>query len=543
MPQHVGGHVVKSATFQGEYDDAFLGKSAEFVPDLNGDAIPEILIGAPQARKIWPGPKIGKAYVYSGAFLNPLIFSWEGEYEYSNFGESVASAGDVNLDGKADFLIGASGGYGATRNGVVFVYSGMDGSLIYRLEGAVGERFGGFVKGLGDLDLDGYSDFMVGALTDSAFGSNFGSMKIFSGRTGALKYEVGGPWYGNGRCGDAMGDTNQDGYPDFIVGDQRNGGSVALHSGVDGEVLNRWFDPHGFDGNFGVSVARVADLDGDQVSDFLVGANEVDPWGGAYSFSSVTGNLLHEYAPEYSIYVTSARFGTSVGNAGDVNGDGIPDVVIGDDNFDHVSDGSGAISVYSGFDQSRIWFQSAYRNQTFVAFNFGQCVDGGGDTNQDGISEILVGAPKSSTPTGGYQSGSLLKVFLSPWMTVDPTHIYASSGGIVTFRIYFYDEQEGGKDYMLLASSDRPGRAGGFNYICPLAQSPILVRMLLNPLNNFDAPMGTLDSGGRATVHLTLAPGESAAAIGRTFKFSAVTLNPNGEPSLASAGVSFEILP
>ena len=104
----------------------------------------------------------GKAYVYSGAD-GGLLYEEEGEADLDWFGSSVSGVGDVNGDGKDDFIIGANRAK-TSHQGKAYVYSGADGSLIWSEEGeAADNAFGHSVSGVGDVNGDGKDDFIVGA--------------------------------------------------------------------------------------------------------------------------------------------------------------------------------------------------------------------------------------------------------------------------------------------------------------------------------------------------------------------------------------------
>ena len=114
----------------------------------------------------------------------------------------VAAPGDVNGDGRADFIVGAPNDApgGLSQAGSAYVFSGADGSLLYQRTGdTVLDRFGYFVSGAGDVNGDGRADFIVGAPTDAPGGlSQAGSAYLFSGADGSLLYQ---------RTGDTAGDN------------------------------------------------------------------------------------------------------------------------------------------------------------------------------------------------------------------------------------------------------------------------------------------------------------------------------------------------
>jgi len=137
---------------------------------------------------------------------------------------SVASAGDVNGDGRADFIVAAPDADpgGLTDAGSAYVYSGMTGALIYKKNGAaLSDGLGVSVASAGDVNGDGRADFIVGAyFADPGGLSNAGSAYLYSGATGGLLSQINGAAAGDilGHSVASAGDVNGDGKADFIVG-------------------------------------------------------------------------------------------------------------------------------------------------------------------------------------------------------------------------------------------------------------------------------------------------------------------------------------
>ncbi len=332
-----------------------LGLSLAFVGDIDRDGKAELLLGAPGAS---PGGHVGagSAYLYSGDTF-ALLHQFDGQFTGEDFGVSVAGAGDINGDGVPDLLIGADFGSNRTNPGSVFIYSGRDFSLLARLDGAAsGDLFGTSLASLGDLNGDGRPDFAVGAIGFD---------------------------------------------PDIS---RTDAGAVYVYEGTPPPTLIRRLDGAAAQDSFGISVAGAGDVNRDRVPDLLVGADLADPAGrlnagSAYLFSGSTFSLLKRFDGQ----AAGDSFGTSVAGVGDVNGDGTPDLLVGAPAASPGGvAGAGSAYLYSGADDSLLHrFDGGA-----VAGDFGWSLAGAGDVNGDGSSDLLVGADLAN-PAAGTNAGSV----------------------------------------------------------------------------------------------------------------------------------------
>ena len=160
-----------------------------------------------------------------------VLYNFDGDSAGDMFGGSVSSAGDVNGDGFADLIVGASGDdNNGTESGSAQVFSGVDGSVLYNFDGdSAGDMFGFSVSGAGDVNDDGFADLIVGAPFDDNNGMDSGSARVLSGVDGSVLYSFDGPpgdMFGDSVQG--SGDANGDGVDDFTVFARSLNGAVDV---------------------------------------------------------------------------------------------------------------------------------------------------------------------------------------------------------------------------------------------------------------------------------------------------------------------------
>ncbi len=321
----------------------FFGASVAGIGDINGDGTSDFIIGAPCASFGFHCD--GAAFIYSG-INGSQLYQINGGTE-DILGSSVAGAGDVTGDGISDFIIGAPGvDSGSVLNvGAAYVYSGANAAMIYEKYGtSQDEAFGYAVSKAGDVNGDGKGDFIVGVPSASPGGlTNAGSVFVYSGDDGTLLFQINGTSTGDelGRSVTGMADINGDGKPEFLMGapladpeGRIDAGSGFIYSGATGTLLHQINGVTAADG-LGNSVAGLNDVDGDGSVDFIVGAVLADPGGrsaagSAYVYSGLDGSLIFQVDGDSA----GDNLGWSAAGVGDITGDGGDEVIIGAPNAD-----------------------------------------------------------------------------------------------------------------------------------------------------------------------------------------------------------------
>ncbi len=237
--------------------------------------------------------------------------------------------GDADGDGIRDLVFGNANGLNGA--GELFLHSGRTGALLQYIAGVPYRGLGKAVAPAGDLDGDGFADFL--AAEEDRFFPYGNDLYAFSGRTGAVLHLVHTPYLfsaGSSHCMlGTVGDIDGDGHDDFFytISWQDTGGQVNLHSGATGMAISNLQGPqHGK--YFGQNVAAAGDIDQDGHDDFLVVAWQagLEPHlaviGEVFAYSGRTLQPLWTFQGEESFQ----RIGRSLLGGKDFDGDGIPDI-------------------------------------------------------------------------------------------------------------------------------------------------------------------------------------------------------------------------
>jgi hypothetical protein len=447
LQQELGRTLALSAiadwTAVGEATNNSFSYSLASAGDVNGDGYADLVVGAAGYNSA-----LGKVYVYYGSPSGlSITANWSAVGEAINnfFGLQVASAGDVNGDGYADLVVGANGYNNST--GKAYVYHGSANGLSLTADwSVVGEApnyyFGLSVASAGDVNGDDYADLVVGAI---GFDSLKGKVYIYHGSPGGLSLTADWSAIGEatlnyfGQSVASAGDVNGDSYDDLVVGAYEASGikgKVYVYHGSSGGLNSTadWSAVGEVAGNqFGYSVASAGDVNGDGFADLAIGALNYNGTGKAYVYHGTASGLSATADWSAVGEASGNQFGRSVASAGDVNGDGYTDLIVGAPVYNsstgkaYVYHGSaGGLSLTAG------WSAGGETTNNI----FGLSVASAEDVNGDGYADLAVGAPYNNNFTGKayvYHGSaapagcttSCLRV-AAMGMRVDARYVYAS---------------------------------------------------------------------------------------------------------------------
>lgn len=426
-----GIHATADKILKSQTGFAFFGNSVAGAGDINGDGYSDIIVGAPgYGYLIQPLGATGRVFIYYGSATGlPDTASTylEGNQRGGAFGHIVASAGDINGDGYSDVVVNSPGYYIYDWNGegAVFVYLGSTSGLVTTYANLFtdskvygGTGFGSSLAGGNDLNGDGYADLVVNQPHDLylAEGNPYGPLHS---RSRLLMYygsAVGFaaapviidhssiPGLNAGSSINNAGDVNGDGYADIIVAGSQYDSATSTSTG---RLLLYHGSPAGLSATAfdmidsaarepGMMVACLGDIDGDGYSDLIAGAPTYGPNAGRAYVYHGSPDSLRDTPPGTKLEspsITIAGFGKSLSYAGDINGDGYADVVIGDPNAIKGSNNyEGMAYVYYGSPNGLPAIPKDTLQVNQPNCKFGWSVAGAGDINGDGYADLAISA-------------------------------------------------------------------------------------------------------------------------------------------------------
>lgn len=356
-------------TLNGSHNHDRFGQFLSYVPDVNADGYMDLAVGAPSASLT----STDRSYVrmYSG-INGTLLWTVQAGFFGERYGTSILPAGDVNADGTPDVIFGAPG-FNGGGEGKVVVLSGSNGAQIWSLIGSsstTDRGYGAYTSGVGDINGDGYGDFVH---TGYGAAGTEGLLVWRSGQNAAVirRTCIGPETFPNGCLFQMqgvsssaiapLGDVNGDNVPDtaFATAQVGYSASIVIRSGASDSVI-RVIPSASTDSNSFV-VHNIGDINGDGVADILQSS---------IAYSSTNTSRILAYSGRNGALLLSFRgpdgssdfFGEGLASPGDLDGDGVIDVLVGSPSYSNTFTSQGRVQMFKGIRMknscSYVWLDS-----------------------------------------------------------------------------------------------------------------------------------------------------------------------------------------
>lgn len=440
LDRDIGGFAVMSpVTGQG------IGALVAAAGDVNGDGFDDMLVGTASGSRLYIvfGSSAAAASGQAGTPGMPAL-EIRAQTGPSNSLTAISAAGDINGDGLADVVVAAMNAAG--QSGRVYIVFGRVGTSAIQLDdiasgiggfvidGAANDLAGASIASAGDANRDGLDDLLItspgsgGGRTYIVYGKSDGAaleLTSISGGSGGFRIEGDTADGAIVRSVASVGDVNGDGMVDYVLGTPdlsvtgaQAGGAVLVFGRANASDIQLSSIIAGNGGGFvirgesagdmaGIAVSTAGDVNGDGLADILVGtagsSRAYVVFGRATTTSVDLATIRYQLGGFVIEGETGEHVGLAVAPAGDIDGDGFDDVIVS------VDGGSHADRVYVVFGKSAT---QAVHLSNIVEGNGGFAVEipqdqdslsvsAGGDMNGDGLADLLVGAPTASGQPGG----------------------------------------------------------------------------------------------------------------------------------------------
>lgn len=449
-----GLSAVPDWTFTGTEEDEHFGREVHDVGDINVDSYDDVIVTAYDEDY---GNHPNEFYLFlgdeDGLQDAPAYKSkWD-------LAKSAAGNIDINHDGFGDIFFGTG-----TDDGSVYAYLGGN----FAMQSFFSEKLAHYNIGYygfgyqfdrkGDYNNDGYYDLLMGHPKAGPAATSViddGKAFLFKGVAGGINattfysYTDAATSDNLGKTVSYAGDVNNDGYDDMLIACSKCGadgkvffkyGSASL-SNLDPDITLNAPDPGS---SFGSGLSDAGDVNHDGYDDFIIGAYNYDiagvNYGAVHLYLGSAAGISATPSQTLAGFQDDSYFGNFVNNAGDVNGDGYDDILVGAQNFDGLFTNEGAAYVYYGNSTGLNSIPAiTYLGESTNAY-CGQFACGNGDLNNDGFDDIAIGQPEY---TGGFTAQGKLSVYFGSSSGTSATAGWTRTGNTVYDNIGWYAAMDG----------------------------------------------------------------------------------------------------